>query len=150
MIEGIQDVYAEARHARRASKRSKAWFHTWRRRSKELVYQLDLLSGYAGPRVSAIHAEIGGVTDTLGPAVDLIMVRDFVETYAQGVPGTDVENLHTAVDAQIDDVMKEARKGARDAYRQKPKKFGKRLAKAVKRDLTPADDTDHNGEIAAD
>src|SRR5215510_13034197 len=82
---GLRATYAEARRASRAAKRSKAWFHTWRRRSKELVYQLELIASHAGPRLNAIHDEVSGVTDALGPAVDLIMVRDFVETYGQGV-----------------------------------------------------------------
>src|SRR3954471_7120710 len=40
VLDGARGVYGEARRARRAGKRSKPWFHTWRRRSKELGYQL--------------------------------------------------------------------------------------------------------------
>src|SRR4051812_35572907 len=39
VLDGVRGVYAEARHARRAGKHSKQWFHTWRRRAKELSYQ---------------------------------------------------------------------------------------------------------------
>jgi CHAD domain-containing protein len=133
-------VYAEARRARRASKRSKQWFHTWRRRAKELGYQLELLASHAGDRLTAIHSEIEGVSDTLGPAVDLVMVREFVSTYNQGVGSDELESLKAAIDAQLADLMKSARKAGRDTFEQKPKKFGKRLQKSIKRDLTPADD----------
>jgi CHAD domain-containing protein len=140
VAEGIRTTYGEARRASEAAKRSKPWFHTWRRRSKELVYQLELVADHAGPRVAAIHSELSGVTDTLGPAVDLIMVREFVATYAQGITPGAVEHLHAAIDGQLDERMKAARKAARDAFRQKPKKLEKRITKAVHRDLAPPDE----------
>ncbi len=147
--DGIRDVYADARRARRSSKRSKPWFHTWRRRSKELVYQLDFIAGHAGPRANAIHAEMSGVTDQLGAAVDLIMLREFVETHGQGIRANAIEHLRETIEAQLDDLMKDARKAARDAFSLKPKKFQRRLGKSVKRDLTPVDDEDRvNGDLA--
>jgi CHAD domain-containing protein len=140
VLDGLRGVYAEARRARRASKRSKQWFHTWRRRSKELGYQLELIAAHAGARIAAIHSEIDGLSDTLGPAVDLVMVRDFVSTYNQGVGTDELDNLKSAIDAQLADLMKSTRKSGRDTFAQKPKKFGKRLEKSIKRDLTPVDD----------
>jgi CHAD domain-containing protein len=137
---GIRTTYDEARRASDAAKRSKAWFHTWRRRSKELVYQLELVAHHAGPRVTAIHGELAGVTDTLGPAVDLIMVREFVTTYAQGIAPEAVRHLRDAIDGQLDERMKTARKAARDAFRQKPRKLEKRITKSVRRDLAPPDE----------
>lgn len=149
VLDGIRGVYAEARRARRAGKRSKQWFHTWRRRSKELGYQLELVAQHAGPRLQAIHSELEGMTDTLGPAVDLIMVRDFVSTHNQGVGADEADHLKTAIDAQLGDLMKQARKAGRDVFSQKPKRFVKRLAKAIKRDLTPPDEHASNGEAEA-
>jgi len=143
---GIADTYDEARRARRKAKGSKSWFHTWRRRTKELVYELEFLAKHAGPRASAIHEEIGAVSDTLGTAVDLIMLREFVETHGHGVGEDAVKHLRKTIDDTLDDQMKSARKHARDAFAQKPKKFGKRLAKSVKRDLTPADDNPREQE----
>lgn len=149
VVEGIQDVYADARHARRKAKDSKQWFHTWRRRCKELTYQLELVASHAGARLAAIQSELSGVTDTLGPAVDLVMVREFVATYGHGLGENELDHLTSAVDAQLEDLMDEARKTARDTFSQKPAKFAKRLIKAVRRDLTPLDDTD-NSENAGD
>jgi CHAD domain-containing protein len=140
VFDGIADTYEEARRARRRAKNSKSWFHTWRRRTKELVYELEFLAKHAGPRASAIHEEIGATSDTLGPTVDLVMLRDFVETHGQGVPADAVKQLRDAIDERLEDEMKSLRKNARDAFAQKPKKFSKRLAKSVKRDLTPADE----------
>jgi CHAD domain-containing protein len=140
VADGLRTTYGEARGASRAARRSKAWFHTWRRRSKELVYQLELVASQAGPRVTAIHGELSGVTDMLGPAVDLIMVREFVATFAQGIAPDDVDHLRESIDGHLDDLMKSARKAARDAFRLKPKKFEKRVIKSVRRDLAPPDD----------
>jgi CHAD domain-containing protein len=140
VAEGLAATYGEARHAVAAAKRSKAWFHTWRRRSKELAYQLDLISRHAGPRIAAIQSEISGVTDTLGPAVDLIMLRDFVATHAQGIAAEAIEHLRDTLDHNLDELMKTARKSARDTFHAKPKKLEKRITKSLRRDLTPPDE----------
>jgi len=147
VAEGLRTTYGQARRASDTAKRSKSWFHTWRRRSKELVYQLDLIAHQAGPRVTAIHGELSGITDTLGPAVDLIMVREFVATYAQGIPPEAIEHLRDSIDGQLDELMKTARKAARDAFRQKPKKFEKRIAKSLRRDLVPPDEANSAREL---
>ncbi|MFN0250652.1 MAG: CHAD domain-containing protein [Kofleriaceae bacterium] len=148
VIDGIKDVYAEARDARRRGKKSKAWFHTWRRRSKELVYQLELVAEHAGQRMNAIHDELEGIANTQSPAVDLIMLRDFVNTYGQGIAPDAIEHLRDSIDSAVDELMTTARDAGRDAYSQRPKKFAKRLAKAVKRDLTPPDDVDSVSDLA--
>jgi CHAD domain-containing protein len=134
---GLRGVYDEARRARKAAKRSKRAFHTWRRRSKELTYQLELLAGYAGPHVAELHREIEGATDPQSPAVDLIMLRDFVRTYGQGVDPESQEFLLAAVDAQLGDLMKAARRAGKDAFRRQPRAFVRRVRKAVKRDREP-------------
>ncbi len=134
---GIRGVYAEARVARKAAKKSKRSFHRWRRRSKELAYQLELLEDYAGLRVGEIQREIEGVTDTQGPAVDLIMMRDFVKTHGTSVAPDALARLVDSISGQVDDLMKDSRKAGREAYRRKPRRFARRLTKAVRRDLAP-------------
>ena len=138
VADGLRSTYRAARRGSRAAKRSKAWFHTWRRRSKELSYQLELIASHAGARVAELHKELTAVTDTLGPAVDLIMVRDFVATYDQGIAPEAVARLRASIEAALDDVMKSARKGARDAFRKKSKQLQKRVTKSVRRDLAPS------------
>jgi len=133
---GVRAVYADARRARRAAKHSKREFHAWRRRSKELAYQLDILKGYAGSRVEVLCSEIEGVGDAQSPAVDLIMVREFVQTYAQGIAQDSVDRLIATIDDQLVDLMKSARRASRDAFDARPAKFERRVSKAVKRDLT--------------
>jgi CHAD domain-containing protein len=138
IVKGVKSTYDEARAARKAAMRSTTSFHRWRRRSKELGYQLDVLAGFAGQRVSELQKEIEGATEPQGPVVDLIMLRDFVETH--GTRGEPLDVLVKAIDAQLDDLMKDARRAGKEAYRKKPRKFGKRLTRAVERDLAPAAD----------
>ncbi|HEU4730327.1 MAG TPA: CHAD domain-containing protein [Kofleriaceae bacterium] len=140
VADGLRTTYGQARKASAAAKRSKARFHTWRRRSKELVYQLEVIADHAGPRIAAIHSEISGVSDTLGPAVDLIMVREFIATYGQGIPAEAIDHLRDSIDARLDELMKTACKGARDTFRQKPKKLEKRITRSLHRDLAPPDE----------
>jgi CHAD domain-containing protein len=139
---GVRETYDAARRARRAAKRSKRQFHTWRRRSKELTYQLDVLASLAGGRVTEMAHEIEGVADTQSPAVDLVMVRDFVRAYGQGIASEAYDQLVQSIDGQLDDLMRDSRSAGREAFGQKPRKFARRLAKAVRKDLTPpaADD----------
>lgn len=144
VLRGIGDVYGQARRARRLAKGSRQWFHTWRRRSKELVYQLDFIARHAGPRTLAIRAELDGIADTMGGAVDLLMVREFVATHGQGLARDAVEHLRRTLEIQLDEQMKLARKAGGDVFELKAKKFERRLAKAVKRDLAPADANGHN------
>ena len=140
---GVRETYDEARRARKAARRSKRSFHTWRRRCKELCAQLELLAGYAGPHVSELFREIEGATTPQGPAVDLIMLRDFVQTYGHGLASEASEPLVAAIDAQLDDLARAARKAGKPAFRRKPRRFARRLTKAMHRDLAPPalDDT---------
>jgi CHAD domain-containing protein len=138
---GIQAVYGAARDARKKAKKSAKAFHTWRRRSKELVYQLELLSGHAGARTQAIHDEVAAVTVGLGDAVDLLMIHEFAETYGQGIAPEALERLQHAIEAQGSDLMKSARKSAAGPFELSAKDFAKRVAKAVRKDLAPAEPT---------
>ena len=142
---GIRKLYAEARRARRASKVSKSWFHAWRKRSKELAYALDFVARQAGPRALAVHSEFDAITDTLGPAVDLIMVREFVQTHGLGLTPESIEHLRDTIDEQLEESMKEGRKVGKDTFEMRARKFEKRLSRAVKRDLMPIDSRRTNG-----
>ena len=136
VLDGVRDVYDEARAARKAGKNSKRAFHRWRRRSKELSAQLEVLASYAGSRVGEIYAEIDNATDSSREAVDLLMSRDYVRTFGQGVE----EHLLAAIEAQLEDEIEASRAASKEAFRRKPSRFAKRLDKAVRRDLAPVED----------
>jgi len=140
VAEGVRAIYAEARDARQSAKTSKRKFHSWRRRSKELTYALEVLSGFAAHHVNELQHEIETVTDTAGPAVDLVMVRDFVRTYGQGIAPQAFEQLIGALDHQLEELMRDSRTAGKSVFDRSPKKFERRLTKAVKKDLAPPSD----------
>lgn len=142
VVRGLRGVYAEARDARKDAKHGKRAFHTWRRRSKELGYQLELLAGFAGQHMAELHSEIEGVTDTQSPAVDLIMLRDFARTYGQGIAPEALDHLVGALDVQLDDLMRDSRSAGKAAFARPPRQFAKRLCKLVRKDLEPAEPAD--------
>ncbi len=134
---GIRDTYGAARRARKTAKHSKRAFHTWRRRSKELMYQLELLAGYAGPRTAEIHRELEHVADTQGPAVDLLMLRELVRTHSAGIAPEAIARLSSALGDQLEDLVADSRRAGRDFFRRKPRRFARKLTKAVRRDSAP-------------
>lgn len=134
---GLADTYDAARRARKAAKHSMAAFHTWRRRSKELTYQLDLLAGYAGPRTAAIHGDLEGVTDAQSHAVDLVMVRELVRTHAAGIAPSALTRLASTLDTQLDELVADARRAGKRVFRNKPRKFARKVTRRVRRDATP-------------
>ena len=139
IIEGVRSVYAAARDAREGSKKNTHKFHAWRRRVKELTYQLEILARWAGKRVGELHEDVEKAADVLSPAVDLIMLREFVATYAQGVGSGNLGKLADTLDEKLKDAMKVARKQTRHAFGRKPSVLAKKLERAVKKDLTRED-----------
>ena len=116
----VYRVYREARDARKAAKNNQLAFHAWRRRTKELSYQLEALAGIDPSKVAEVHHEIEQASDAQGPIVDVIMVRTLVRGDRQ---------LRDALDLQLVPMMKETRKASRAAFRTKARAFGKRLTR---------------------
>jgi len=137
LARGVRRVYAQARKARTRAKRSTKAFHEWRRRTKELTYQLELLAGYAGERTLAMQRSIEAVGDMQGPAVDLLMLRGLIDTHGNGIATEPIDHLAAAIEDRLGDLMSAARRAGRDVFRRKPRRFAKRLEKAVRRDLAP-------------
>ena len=136
---GVREVYRAARKAMTKAKKSPPAFHTWRRRTKELVYQLALLAEHAGSRTLAIHDEVATVTGSLSDAVDLLMLSEFADTYSQGVAPEALEKLQHTLHDQLRALMRGARKAAAGPFEAGSKKFAKRVGKAVRKDLEPVE-----------
>lgn len=137
LVDGVRTTYAQARRARRAAKRSRHAFHLWRRRCKELGIQLDVLAQIAGPSIDELHERFASATSDLGDTVDLLMARDFVRAHADAIGADGTETLTRALEAQLDEKIREGRRGGRDAFRKKPRALARKLAKAAKPDVTP-------------
>ncbi len=144
VLDGIREVYADARDARKGAKRSKRQFHTWRRRTKELAYQVDVIAGYTGDGLAELQRDLEAVTDTQSPAVDLIMLRDFMRTHGAATSGEALDGLVDSIDGQIKGLIADSRRAGRDMFRRKPRRFAKRLTKAARSqpERAAADDVD--------
>ena len=132
---GLRTTYAAARRARREGKRSLRWFHAWRRRSKELGYQLHWVAKRAGPEVEAIRAGLDSGTALLSDAADLLMLRAFVGAWSGGLTTSARDGLVAAIDLRLSKLVHEARAEGRGTFHQGPRRFAARLARALRRDL---------------
>jgi CHAD domain-containing protein len=134
VLRGVRGVYKRAQRALKEAKRSKRSFHTWRRRTKELAYQLDVLSAYTGSHVNDLHHALTHETESQGEVVDLIMLRDFARTHGAAVAPEALESLVSAINEEISQLGRNARHAARDLFERSPKRFTKKVAKAARRD----------------
>jgi CHAD domain-containing protein len=138
LFAGMANTYRKARRARRGAKRSMSQFHRFRRRLKELAYQFELVAELGGARMQTLKDAYTGISVTCGEVADLHMVREFVATYG-GPRNTDaLEGLDVALVAQIRDGAIAQRKASRDLFGFRGKKFGKKLARALRKDTAPA------------
>jgi CHAD domain-containing protein len=142
VLRGVRTTYRDARRARKEARHSKRAFHDWRRRSKELLNQLDLLSAYTGARVTDLHRELEAATDLQGPVVDLIMLREFARTHGDAVSSDALKALVHAITGEIDNRIGEARSAAKDAFHREPRRFARKLDKNAHRDIAPLDVVD--------
>lgn len=137
VVDGVRATYADARKARRDAKHSRHAFHRWRRRSKELAIQLDVVSRVMAPELTEWREQLLAATDHLGGTVDILMARDFVRTHGAGIADEEITLLSRYLARQLDDKVEEARRQGRDAFRKKPRALARKLARAVKRGATP-------------
>jgi CHAD domain-containing protein len=135
--DGIAATYREARAKLKKARRSWRAFHAWRRRTKELTYQLDLISKHAGERTAALRDKYDGIADALGGAVDLIMLREVIVTHGAGLDSDRTAELLGRIDDQIDAAVRTARREGKELFARGPRKFARKVSKAAKKDLAP-------------
>jgi CHAD domain-containing protein len=125
LVDGVQLVYGRARRARQQAKGNKRSFHVWRRRSKELAYQLDVLGDAAGERLSELGKAVDEVAHAQRDAVDLLMIRGFVRAHRDLVDREAVNLLIDTLDAQLRPLLKDVRRAGKAAFKQKPRQLGR-------------------------
>ena len=136
---GLASTYRKARRARRRAKRSMAQFHRFRRRLKELSYQFEFVADLGGVRLHTLKDAYAGISAPCGAVADLVMTREFVATYGGPRNTAQLEGLDTAIVAQIRDGVIAERLASRDLFALRAKKFGKKLARALRKDNAPND-----------
>ena len=135
IADGVAATYSEARSHMRKARRKWRRFHAWRRRTRELSYQLELIARHAGTRAGEIRDQYDALAHELGKVVDLIMVRELIVTHGASLDRDRVTALLEHVDDQIDDAVRDARRSGKALYDRGGRKFARKLGKASKKDL---------------
>jgi CHAD domain-containing protein len=118
------------RRGRRAMKDAEArrdedGFHEWRKRAKDLWYELRLLScAWPGP-LEATAAEAHRLADLLGDHHDLAVLREDLRERNLGEGGTAA--LEAAIARRQEDLAADAFSLGRRIYAERPKQFSRRL-----------------------
>lgn len=137
LADGLAETYRRARRSLRRARRSHTAFHDFRKRTKELTYQLDVLATGTDGRATAMRRELADLGDELGAVVDVIMLRGFVAAHAGDADPATVASLTAAIDAELARIVKAARRRAKPLFERAPTKFARRVRKAVRRDHAP-------------
>lgn len=135
--DGIAETYRRARGNLRRARRSLSSFHRFRKRAKELTLQLELLSGGIDGRTEAMRRDLAILGEELGAAVDVVMLRGFLEHHAGDTTPEILAPLLDAVDRDLEVRIKAARKGARALFQRRPRRFARKVRRAVRRDHAP-------------
>jgi len=132
--DGLTETYRRARRELRQARRSRPAFHSFRKRTKELTYQLHLLADDIDGKTAGLARRFAHLGDELGAAVDVYMLHGFLDSHAAA------PELLDAIDDQLAARIKAARKSAKDVFDRRPRRFARKVARAVRRDHAPPAD----------
>jgi len=124
---GVKRSYRRGRQAMAAAEedRSEESLHQWRKRAKDLWYELRLLSGAWSRPLGAAAEEAHRLTDLLGDHHDLALLRADLRERRLGE--TETRALGAAISGRQEQLVADALNLGRRLYAEKPKAFGRRL-----------------------
>jgi len=124
---GLRRAYRRGRRALRAAERepSEENFHQWRKRAKDLWYELQLLSGAWSETLEPLADEAHRLSGLLGDHHDLAVLRADLRERRLGERET--RTLETAIEARQTGLAREAFPLGRRLYAERPKAFSRRL-----------------------
>jgi len=119
---GLERTYRSGRRLMRRARRdpSPANLHEWRKRVKDLWYEMRLLAPVCGPIVGGAGAEAGELGEVLGEDHDLSVLRAKVEG---------VEALTAVIDERRAELQARAFALGSRLYAESPRAFHQRLAR---------------------
>jgi CHAD domain-containing protein len=135
---GLARTYAQARRARRRARKSERAIHRWRRRTKELAYQLVLLNDDSG--AAEFRNQLLALDGSLGTVVDRLLLKDFVGLHGGALEAEAAGALLTHVHDQVLAGRDGARGDSKPLFNARPRKLRRRLRKALRRVGAPAVD----------
>lgn len=130
---GIKKMYQRGRegleHA--GTSRSNENLHEWRKRVKDLWYQLRLLEPYGSRRFASTVAELKQLGEKLGDDHDLAMLEE--AAHAAPMKPVELEKLAGAMAARRQKLQKVAFRLGRRLYARKPRQFGQWIEEVWRR-----------------
>src|SRR5688572_3887094 len=128
---GLRSTYRRARRAlRRARKdRSTDDLHEWRKQTKYLWHQLQILTPIATGPVGELADEFHHLADYLGDEHDLAVLRERVAASTTGMSETACSALKTLIDRRRDELQDKALTLGERLFTEKSKAFIHRLQK---------------------
>jgi CHAD domain-containing protein len=100
--------------------------HEWRKRAKDLWYDLRLLAPVCGQGVRGQAKDAHALADLLGDDHDLAVLRQSLLRSARGVPA-DLDAVLALVDHRREQLLAQAIAVGESVYAEKPKAFGRRM-----------------------
>jgi CHAD domain-containing protein len=127
VVGGLTRSYRRGRRAMKAAAKSRdeADIHQWRKRAKDLWYELRLFSGAWPPVLGASAEEAHRLSDLLGDHHDLAVLR--IDLRARNLGKAETAALATAIDRRQEELVTEALPLGRRLYAEPPKDFSRRL-----------------------
>ena len=125
---GLMRTYRDGRRAMREASRTRTLeaLHDWRKRVKDLWYELRLLAPVCGPAFQGAAAEAGELADILGDDHDLGMLRQTLLGRATE-PGVDLEALIGLIDYRREQLQTQAVLIGERLYAERPGAFRRRI-----------------------
>ena len=103
--------------------------HDWRKRVKELRYQLEFLEPLTG--VLKQHARLAELAESLGEVTDLIVLRDCALAHRDRLDAGSVEQLIRKLEAKVEKKSKQLFEHTGDLFADRPSEFADRVLKRV-------------------
>jgi CHAD domain-containing protein len=125
---GVERSYTDGRAAMRLvrGESSVGNLHNWRKRVKDLWYELRLLAPVCGPTVRGGAEEAEHLSDLLGDDHDLAVLREILVGKAPHVR-SDLDALIGLVDYRRDQLQTQAKAIGARLYAEKPRAFVRRM-----------------------
>jgi CHAD domain-containing protein len=129
---GIRTAYRQGRCAYQTARKdpSPENFHQWRKRAKELWYQVSLLRPIWPEQMEAMIRELERLGDYLGDDHDLVILRQSLEEqHGDAGRSRELEILHGLIDERQRELRAAVLRLGRRFYGGKPSVFCERLAR---------------------
>jgi len=128
---GVKATYRQGRQAYKTAETDSLPenFHAWRKRAKDLWYQVRLLHPTWPEQLDAMASELGALGDNLGDDHDLTVLRQDLEQWSPGDRHTrEFETLHGLIEERQRELRAAALALGTRFYAEKPSMFCSRLA----------------------